>query len=210
MIVGGLLAIAVASGWLWSARRHSSSGKDVPNLEPVEELAQLRSSVAHLQHEVAMNRAMMGLQLVPSTPSAPPQEAEATSDRSREKTRAQTGVEIITQLDANFVQQTADPSWSRGAASNATRVLAAQMPPGSRLVKDVECRKSLCRAETSHQTLEQYQQFTRDAFLSRSSELRNLGVTSWVVKNDSSGLVAVSFIAKEGESVPNVEDFGEN
>jgi hypothetical protein len=98
-----------------------------------------------------------------------------------------------------------DAAWSRAAAPKASQVLSRHLTPDSRLTSS-ECRRDLCRFETRHPSVEAYQQFFNDALVSRESGLWNAGATSYVVQQSSAGVVAVTFVAKEGHPIPSTQE----
>lgn len=174
-----------------------------------EEIAQLQSSLQRLQREVATDRAVFGQQALRQAgaaatnaeAAAPPDQkvARAKSDRERP-----VEVEMISKLDEMFDKQATDAVWSRKAVPEVTRVLSGHLPSGGQ-IETVDCRTDLCRIQTHHASVDDYQKFLNASFMARDSGLWNGGFTSWVVDHDPKGVVVVSYLAKEGRDVPNVQ-----
>jgi hypothetical protein len=82
--------------------------------------------------------------------------------------------------------------------------LRAALPAGS-TIRSVECRGSLCRVETMHQSLDGFRDFLRRAFLAPDiSRVSNGPVMTSVLTEPTAGqpVVAVAFLAKRAQPCP--------
>lgn len=132
------------------------------------------------------------------TPTEPPHAAA-------EKPRPLEPTEVRDRLEGRFSQERAEPKWSTEAQQLAETRLPATLPPSSSL-RSVDCRGSMCRIETSHQDLEHYRQFVHKAFLTPATHLWNGGFFSTLIDDPGSGtMVAVAFLGRDGEALPNVQ-----
>ena len=123
----------------------------------------------------------------PTPPQVPPEQAAAA------------------QLDDHFTTERLDPSWSEKATHEATVAINKALPPGS-TIKRVECRATLCRVESFHESVSAFREFTDKTFLDHHRALWNAGITSMVREQTSSGVTAVSYIAKEGQEIPPLKE----
>ena len=91
-----------------------------------------------------------------------------------------------------------------GAGRLAARE-AAVLPPASELGA-VECHASMCRIESRHEDAARYRQFAHSAFIDPETESWNGGFFSTAVPEPGSGrLLAVAYVAREGQELPPVE-----
>ena len=114
---------------------------------------------------------------------------------------ALTEADVVAGVDSTFDAEAADASWSSSATIEAEAALEAGLPSGSRLGK-VECRSSLCRAETFHANVDEFQSFVSESFLGRERASWNGGFYAAIIDQSEDVVSAVSYIAKEGHSVP--------
>jgi hypothetical protein len=114
--------------------------------------------------------------------------------------------EVRDGLETIFQSDPYDPAWSQRTTETLTRGVHAVLPPGSRLQR-VECRGTLCRIETSHADLEAYTVYTKDAFQGPKTRVATGGVFQTVVGEPvpDQPVVAVAFLAREGNELPDVE-----
>lgn len=145
------------------------------------------------------------------TPEAlrPVESAEETPDLDDVKAvnRVQQ-LQLVSHLDDLVDGEDFDPDWSQRAGGSFTKALTAGLPEGS-TVSNVECRSTLCRAETTHQSVDAFVAYNEAVFMSPERQVWNGGMFSTVVEETSSGVTAVSFIAKEGAALPVPETEGE-
>jgi hypothetical protein len=86
--------------------------------------------------------------------------------------------------------------------------LVRALPTGS-VVRSFECRELMCRLETSHVDLVHYKTFMVTAFQNPLTRIWRTEVTSMPLGDDetpSIGPQMVSFIAREGHSLPSLTD----
>jgi hypothetical protein len=114
--------------------------------------------------------------------------------------------EVRDGLETLFQSDPYDPGWSQRTTETLTRGVHAVLPSGSRLQR-VECRGTLCRIETSHADLDAYFVYTKDAFQGSKTRVTTSGVFQTVVGEPASGspVVAVAFLARDGNELPDVE-----
>lgn len=110
--------------------------------------------------------------------------------------------EIRGQMEVIFDQEHTDPSWASNADTLARERLRATLPPGSD-VRSIDCRTSMCRIETSHRAIDDYQKAMHDAFMEPTKRPWNGGIFSSLVSEQPSYLVAVTFLARDGRSISN-------
>ncbi len=218
---GWILVPATMLGFLtvfyWSGSRRSSLRETDTRLE----LDALRREIKQLREEGA-DYASLVAQSVNSRERAPSGELTAApsatlpavrSDSSANAAGAETHrptlteAEIGAQLDDKFAAEHVDPTWSQGATSAATRALAGALAKGTTLGK-VECRTNLCKVESFHENADAFRQFAENAFMNHDRQLWNGGIATMIRAESTSGVTAVSYIAKEGQGVP-VPEIGE-
>jgi hypothetical protein len=202
-------AIGSATTALWKSTKATDKEHQGPNDR--DDLKILKSSIGLLQTQVvAMDRRVRATERTGAPSTVPPEgngsdEAQSAAFDPAPSAREVTEVEIVAGLDEKFTTQEVDPAWSRTATSEATRVLSGHLPRNSTLT-NVECRKDMCRIESRHPNIEEYQEFASHSFRSRDSGLWNGGHSSWIVeKTSNGGVVAVSHLAREGQDLPNIE-----
>jgi hypothetical protein len=203
-----IAAVACAAALiLWRGSRQLPSPVDN---DAREELARLRAEVRSLRAENAVRLMLDGqARTRGSVPIKPMEErtvsAEAEAAGPTTPVKAELSeTEIAARLDGKFYSEGYDQQWSSGAAHEADRAIRARAPSGTSVGR-VECRTDLCRVETSHSSLESFRAFVDAALLGRERQIWNGGVSSMVLTQSESGVTAVSFIAREGRSVPTPE-----
>jgi hypothetical protein len=189
-------------------------------------LAALRSQVSQLSQDLADEEAArsvqsaaaeLGRRHVSSAPSATvhPAAAAPKADVPRPQPSAGAKVEskeesmqklaaTRSQFEANFARDTPDSSWTTNDARKATEKVMSDLPTGSTL-QSFECRSSLCRIETTHESLAAERRFVTTAFINPGSQLWNAGGFSAPSSDQPSpdGRVdTVTYISREGQSLP--------
>ena len=118
-----------------------------------------------------------------------------------------TPVQIRDSFEMAFTGDHTDPSLDVARLRAARGRIEAALPSGSTL-RDFGCRASMCRIETSHTNISHYHEFIRAAFNNPDTEMWNAATFSTRL-NDGAGpgqdMVMVSFVAREGQDLPNVE-----
>ncbi len=196
-----VIVSAISAGAFWSQR----SKRTPAAVEPAEdasddlrdEVRRLRSQVARLEGASAWQAAVAG-QKTEETPKTGDNPAVVPKEHMPDE------LEYETQLEQKFQAEAHDPRWSREANGEATRALTTDLPKGSRLGA-VDCRSRLCRVETSHETLQAFQTFVQAALLNPDKKLWNGPFSAQVLTQSASGVTAVTFIARQGESIPATE-----
>lgn len=129
-------------------------------------------------------------------PSAEP--SQLTGDRPP---RMPEGAEIAAQIDGKFAQEPVDPGWSSGAERQLRQALESKPSPGTTLAS-VSCRRSLCRVESLHTSLEAFHNYIDSSYMAEGRLPWNGAVTAMVIEQSETRVKAVSFIAKEGSEIP--------
>jgi hypothetical protein len=115
--------------------------------------------------------------------------------------RDSTPAEIVAQLDSEFFAEPPSSPWSSHATTKASKVLPALLPPGSSLGR-IECRTTLCRIEATHANLDSFLNFTDAMGRNRETGLWNGTITAQVVGQTPGAVQAVTFVSKEGATIP--------
>jgi hypothetical protein len=204
----------MGAGWWQSAHQIQLTPPNSAAPSEQRDIGQLKASVENLRRQIDMDRALIARERerpAPITDTTAHADSPAPPSAVEEERREEpvTGVEIIAELDESFSDETVDAAWSRTASSQASDALTSHLTPGSRLTQ-LECRADLCRVETRHPTLDQYQEFANASFMTADSGLWNGGFSSWVVEQTSDEVVAISYIAKEGHAIPVADAVVEN
>lgn len=174
------------------------------------ELASLRAELASLKANsaAALLLAQQSAQLAqhkgekPAAPAPTAQGEDTAPSPPAEATEAPlTQAEVAVYLDNTFDAEPVDPAWGKAATQEATRALSSGIPSGTK-VKGVQCRTSLCRVETSHTSVDDFRAFATGSLLGRDRHIWNGGVSTQVREESATGVTAVTYIAKEGQSVP--------
>jgi hypothetical protein len=169
-----------------------------------EEVALLRARLERLEAASMWQAAALSQQgkSEPPPEERTPLRAADPGPSTQPKQHMPDGHEYAAQLEDKFRTENPDPNWSQKATSDATRALANNLTPGSRL-GTVECRSDLCRVETTHDDLTAYQTFMNEVLGSAHEKLWNAGISTQVINMQSkTGLTAITFIAKEGKEMP--------
>lgn len=137
--------------------------------------------------------------------------ATASPDEDIEAAPALEVEEVRDWLDMQLHEEGVDSSWSREATHIIHQRIATTLPTRS-AVESVECHASMCRIETVHATLEDYQQFVRDSFIMSETQMWNGGFFASIVGEPAAGeeLTTVAYLARDGEALPMPGAPGEN
>ena len=112
--------------------------------------------------------------------------------------------EVVDSLEAAVHGEPSDPHWSRYAEDLARARLERTLTT-SRL-ESVHCGASLCRLETSHPNQEALERFREQVLMASEPVLWNGASYSSVQGDARAGtLVTVSYLAREGRSLPTLE-----
>ena len=140
----------------------------------------------------------------PSLPPPDPHVAEPERDAVR--TRRVEPAMIRQRLDDYFARERPDPGWAYDAQRTAEARIVGAIPKTSE-VRSIECRASMCRIETAHQDLDQYQQFVHRALMDPETKLWNGGFFATLLGEPAEGRVTtVAYLARDGEALPPMPD----
>ena len=212
-IIGGTLAVAlcVSSAWWWLYPR--SSTKTALSKSPdAAAIGELRRDVRALKEArvadllVAARQANAAPVAAPSPSNVPRDPAlefgePAPSDAEREQEAAKAEAAVLANLEAAFADERPDGRWSGSAANDIARSLPATLPKGSN-VSAVNCKSRMCRLETTHENVQTFAEFNNAAFARAGQSIWRGGVYSAVREQSARGIVAVTFLAREGGELP--------
>jgi hypothetical protein len=195
MIAG--LALAV-----WHGTAHS------PDQPLRDTSASSASRQTPIDEQAASNARRRGVEDTPPPRPSFVASAEPNKPTGDRPTHAPDVPELAAQIDGKFTQETVDPAWSAGAEHQLRQVLESTPPPGTTLAS-VSCRRTLCRVESLHTSLEAFHQYVESSYLADDRPLWNGAFTALVTEQSETRVRAVSFIAKEGSEIPAAEPVGE-
>jgi hypothetical protein len=116
--------------------------------------------------------------------------------------------EIRDHLETSFATEQVDASWARTAERTAESRIKNVLTQGTSL-RSVECHSSMCRIETGHQNVDDFQSFVSQAFVKPESRMWNapMFLTPLDEKAAEHGgpLVIVAYVAREGRELPRFE-----
>lgn len=164
--LSGILAMAVALGvaCAFVVIRGGLTATERREREQAGQVTDLSQQVARLQASLDAVNAPRGPIMVAGAapPSLPPsvQAGVLPAPSAVVTPPALTPEEMRDDVEARFLSDSQDRSWSRPADERARTMILARLPAGSRL-SALECRSSLCRAETTHADHETYRRFFR-------------------------------------------------
>jgi hypothetical protein len=206
-----VLIFAAASFLVWLNQRRPTQDTDRKAGEAaLQEVDDLRSEVDLMKKQLAIQKVLLNpvdRSARPSGPPSKPAESDGTTSGAGAKPRegrVPNEEETIAQLDHRFADEATDNNWRQRAESVAMSAVTGQLTPGSQ-VRRVECRSQMCRIETTHPTLVDYQKFFQNGLVSREHRPWNGGLSSWVIDQSPNQVVAVTYLAREGQSVPPPE-----
>jgi len=206
-LIAIVVALSATTGAVaWRSRAEKKSPAAESRADNEEEVATLRARIARLEG-ASLWRAASSVQPEKAESAAVERPAALAAESPAQAARQQhipEGAEYVAQIDEKFRAQTIDPSWSQKAVSDATRAISGDLTQGSRL-GTVECRASLCRVESSHDSVQAFATFMDTALFSPSRKLWNGSISTQVVSQAPSDVRAVTFIAREGHDVPAAE-----
>jgi hypothetical protein len=191
------LALAVWHGTVHSPDQplRDTSASSAPRQTPIGEQA-------------ASNAWRRGVEDTPSPRPSFVASTEPNKPTGDRPTHAPDVPELAAQIDGKFAQETVDPGWSTGAERQLRQALESTSSPGTTLAS-VSCRRSLCRVESLHTSLEAFQQYVQSSYLADDRPLWNGAFTALVTEQSETRVRAVSFIAKEGSEIPAAEPVAE-
>ncbi|HEY2514502.1 MAG TPA: hypothetical protein VGI39_26740 [Polyangiaceae bacterium] len=137
---------------------------------------------------------------------ADPRGPGAAPSGNPSQARTATSASMRDHYQLAFERESREGTWADSAERLAEDRLKALLPPTS-AVRAVECRASMCRLETSHADRPTYQAFLHAAFLGPSPGIWNAAQFSTRLDPQADGgpLRVVSYLAREGRSLPSVD-----
>jgi hypothetical protein len=126
---------------------------------------------------------------------------DTRTQEQREADDIAANVEFATFLDNRFDDERPDSSWSIQAAREVKSAVSGALPAGSSL-GTIECRTNLCRIETTHESIDAFKAYVDTAYLSRDKKTWDSGVNALVTARTPSSVTAVTYMAREGRSMP--------
>ncbi len=114
---------------------------------------------------------------------------------------------LHTKMETAFHSQDVDSGWARTADAAVRSAIYENLPRGSQ-VTGLDCRTSMCRLETVHPSIAQYQEFTEHALDDVEKRPWNGGFASVPVAVDpKSGQVTLAtFLLREGHALPSDDE----
>lgn len=159
------------------------------------------------RHEHGHNTKQPGLATPATTATPVEDEVKALSDAlaqslAEPEEQPVTAEEARDEMESAFIDESNDPGWALQAERIAQEKLDMAMPQASALLS-VECRSSMCRIETVHRNPDDYGQFQQSAFARPETQIWNAASLSTPLRpDDSGGMVIVSYVAREGRTLP--------
>lgn len=217
----GISALAV-SGWLYHRTSTAPPVQDAnsENHANPAELAQMRDEIARLRREQqdirTFAQTMAAQASAPREGSARPElakgpaatEEASTKDPASSAKPGPTVEEARDQLEHRFALESRDSSWSDSATSRISSFLNPGLPPNSRLLS-LECRKSMCRAEITHESVEDHQKFLRESLLSPANTWDGPLMATLGDNSGRGGVVTLAFLARPGVSLSPTSEVSE-
>jgi hypothetical protein len=108
-------------------------------------------------------------------------------------------------LEGAFVADSSSSDWGSAVQREARASLEAKLPSGS-AIRSFDCRATLCRIETSHESVRTYNSFVHDAFVSRKPAPWSAPSYQVVLNDpdaDDGRVTAVTFLARPGHEIPS-------
>lgn len=203
-IAGAALAVLMLAA-IHSTRERDASGEAAHDATAAHaELEEVRSEIANLRrHVYAQNARSLSVQ-----PQIEEADGETDIDEpvDREQTpepdppkAPETQAEFVANLSARFLAESVDVGWSREAAHLADGDLRPLLPAGSHITT-LECKSSLCRAESMHQDMGTYQEFTR-AMIHARRKWQGPAIVVVVDRPENGEVKAAIYMAKLGEDL---------
>lgn len=194
---------------LLGADRLRHSGPDRELVKQIEELRQAQKA-AHANdgqlHErqeryavpttqMWVDQALPKDEVVEKNGGSP--EAEATKPAALKMEDVQLG------LDREFYAAPRDRGWAADAENTVRNALRRTVAEGTQ-VESVHCNGSVCRIESTHASTTEYQKFVETSLAGTNSGMWNGAVFSSVVRDENGDVTVVSFVAREGTSLPRI------
>jgi hypothetical protein len=201
--LGPLMAIGGAALLLQQRSHEASLARLQHELTAIESRSQPDSAESPTEARIEV------VQMAPT--AAPPAPPSTTSEAARgpatappPPARQLTSQEMRDQYEIDFLGEPEDGAWAPAARGLATNRLKTTVPAGS-AVRSIDCRTSFCRIESMHPDMDHFREFVQSSLLNPESSIWNAATYSSVVEDTSRGLVAVSYVSREGQYLPKLE-----
>jgi hypothetical protein len=139
--------------------------------------------------------------------SAPPRDEPPTVEKVAEPKKALKESDVIAGFNAGFEQDREDSTFTERQKRELIGKFNDALPKGS-VIRDLDCRESMCRLETSHLTDGSFRTFVHQAILDPETRAWT-GPAAISLDADhpaaDGSVVAVAFLAREGHALPRVE-----
>jgi HAMP domain-containing protein len=116
--------------------------------------------------------------------------------------------ELQDSAEAQFVGEAFDRNWSSDAAAQLQSKLTPWLRRESRL-RSLECRESLCRLETSHRDLQEFQDFQRDSLSAHDFGWQGPMLFAPLKTEKSGEVTAVTYLTRPGRTPDYMKAEGE-
>lgn len=160
-VAAPLLAAAVAV-ILW--RPHASAPA---TREQQPEIARLRAELDELHAAVKAVERRPTVTLVNAQEAAPAAAANVAPTPPEAASAAptpQTAQDVIDEKAARFTSEPVDRAWSQQTVTYTTQQLTPLLSKHGATLRNVECRTTICRAETVHRDKDSFREFAHDTF----------------------------------------------
>jgi hypothetical protein len=202
-----LLPLLVLGSGAFYVKQQRDQRAEIEHLR--RDTAALASSVkeGHEQasRSLSTQALLQGLARAPEATAPPTDERPAPAEERAAPHAVPSFAEVATRMDAAFSREAPDRDWSEKTQQETAAKISAMMPKDS-AVRAVDCRSSMCRVEMSHESADDYHQFVQSAYMSPETGVWSGPTFTTILERPAGGgVVAVSFLAREGESLPSVE-----
>ena len=212
---------AMALALWFGLREYRRQARSVAALEArVEELSQgandRRAAAAALIPVAASLRGALRSASSPPAVALRPHEAQAEPATDSENDRPASGPapvikkrlpapELRRRFEKLFVGDAPADAWANRASQLVREKLPAMLPAGSE-VRSFDCRSSVCRLVTANKGRAGSLQFLETVGVNLSARLWNAAAFSAPLNDDPEDGLMVTYIAREGEGLPDLAD----
>jgi hypothetical protein len=193
ILLPAMAAVVVALFYLAAERGHPGAGSAAaPGQGAAREPGGGPAASSHPAPPAA--RAVSAVRRAPALPSDEPDKAPGLPDPPDPPDAAA----LRAQIARSFEAEPRDPHWSPEMERSIEEAMARTLPTGSS-IRRIDCRSSLCRVESQHDSNAAYQAFLERLLLSPEGRLRHGGVLVGPVDDRAPGaLVGLLYLAREG------------
>lgn len=201
VMTAGLILVCGLLLTLSRGRRHPE--------DPAPQIARLRAQRDELRAEVRRLEARAALLALggarpaaahDAEPAAAAVDSAAPAPRTPPPPRSPPSMEQLRHtMEDRFRADTSRSDWSAATERRADEALRRSLGGGSSVLA-VHCNSAMCRIETEHQGLGEYERYAAETL---SEGMWNAGTFSSIAEDTGGGrLLAVSYIAREGRPLP--------